>query len=111
MTTTPVTTTPVTTTPVTTVEGGYYSATMTATELVATVAMLRARHQAILDAHRLLLDYGVETQTAEVLDRLDAIKAEAHEIACRLAALGEHQEASHAASGWPIITRPRASRS
>ena len=92
------------------VEGGYYSATMTATELVATVAMLRDRHRAIVDAHRLLLDYGVETQTAEVLDRLDAVKAEAHEIACRLAALGEHQEAAHAACGWPITTR-RAARS
>jgi hypothetical protein len=92
-------------------EGGYYSATMTATELVATVAMLRARHQAIVDAHRLLLEYGIETQTGEVLDRLDAIKAEAHEIACRLAALGEEQEASHAACGWLIITRPKASRS
>jgi hypothetical protein len=92
-------------------EGGYYSATMTATELVATVAMLRARHQAIVDAHRLLLEYGVETQTGEVLDRLDAIKAEAHEIACRLTAVGEEQEASHAACGWLIITRPKASRS
>jgi C4-dicarboxylate-specific signal transduction histidine kinase len=100
--------TPTTTTVATAVEGGYYSATMTATELVATVAMLRARHQAIVDAHRLLLEYGVETQTAEVLDRLDAIKAEAHEIACRLAALGEHQEAAHAASGWLITTRRTA---
>jgi hypothetical protein len=105
------TTTTAPTAPVTAVEGGYYSATMTATELVATVAMLRARHQAIVDAHRLLLDYGVETQTGEVLDRLDAITAEAHEIACRLAALGEHQQASHAACGWLIITRPKASRS
>jgi hypothetical protein len=92
-------------------EGGYYASAMTAAELVATVAMLRARHQAIVDAHRLLLDYGVETQTAEVIDRLDAIKAEAHEIACRLATLGEQQEASHAACGWLIITRPKASRS
>jgi hypothetical protein len=89
---------------------GYYAATMTATELVAIVAILRARHQAIVDAHRLLLEYGVEAQTGEVLDRLDAIKAEAHEIACRLAALGEEQEASHAASGWPITAR-RAARS
>jgi hypothetical protein len=105
MTTTTASTATATTAPVTAAEGAYYSATMTATELVAAVAMLRARHHAIVDAHRLLLDYGVETQTGEVLDRLDAITAEAHEIACRLAALGEQQQAAHAATGWPITRR------
>jgi hypothetical protein len=81
---------------------GYYACTMTAAGLNATITMLRARFTAILDAHRLLLDYGVEIQTADVYDRLDAIKSEAHELACRLAHLGHDQDAS-AACGW-IIT-------
>jgi hypothetical protein len=68
-------------------------------------------HTEILAAHRLLLDYGVETQTADVLDRLDAITAEAHELACRLAALGQHDAAANSATGWPIIHRPKESRS
>ena len=46
------------TTPTTTV----YPTAMTVTDLIATVAMLRARHQAILDAHRVLLDYGIDSQ-------------------------------------------------
>jgi hypothetical protein len=100
-----------TTTTNTTADSGYYAATMTTADLIATVAMLRARHTEILTAHRLLLDYGVETQTADVLDRLDAITAEAHELACRLAALGDHDAAAKAATGWPIIHRPKGSRS
>jgi hypothetical protein len=95
------------TTPTTTV----YPSAMTVTDLVATVAMLRARHQAILDAHRVLLDYGIDSQRRAVIERLNAIKTEAFVVADRLAALGEEQEASHAACGWLIITRPRASRS
>jgi hypothetical protein len=95
------------TTPTTTV----YPSAMTVTDLIATVAMLRARHQAILDAHRVLLDYGIDSQRRAVIERLNAIKTEAFVVADRLAALGEEQEASHAACGWLIITRPRASRS
>jgi hypothetical protein len=92
-------------------ESGYYATTMTVADLVATVAMLRARHGEILAAHRLLIDYGVETQTGDVLTLLDAITAEAHELACRLAVLGDHPAAAAAANGWPVIHQPKASRS
>jgi hypothetical protein len=95
------------TTPTTTV----YPTAMTVTDLIATVAMLRARHQAILDAHMVLLDYGIDSQRRAVIERLNAIKTEAFVVADRLAALGEEQEASHAACGWLIVTRPKASRS
>jgi hypothetical protein len=88
----------------------YYASTMTVADLNATVAMLRSRFEAILDAHRLLLDYGVETQTADVYDRLDAIKAEAHEIACRLAHLGHEHDASAATCGWLITPGRKKSR-
>ncbi len=88
----------------------YYASTMTRDDLNATVAMLRARFAAILDAHRLLLDYGIETQTREVYDRLDAIKAEAHEIACRLAHLGHQRDSSTAACGWLIAPGRKQAR-
>jgi hypothetical protein len=88
----------------------YYAATMTVADLNAIVRMLRARFTEILDAHRLLLDYGIETQTREVYDRLDAIKAEAHEIGCRLAHLGHKQAASAAACGWLITPGRKQAR-
>ncbi len=89
---------------------GYYASTMTVGDLNATIAMLRARFTAILDAHRLLLDYGVEIQTADVYDRLDAIKCEAHEVACRLAHLGHEPDTSAAVCGWPITPGRKQAR-
>lgn len=71
-----------------------------------TIEALRNEQTALISGSGKLLGYGITSHVADVINRLNAIKSEARQIADALDALGATDLAEQARQGWAIIVAP-----